>query len=59
VKKLFEHVKKNLYDMYFIAEEFISSRFPDIAGKEKEKFQAIIEVMKIIIELKKLERISK
>jgi len=58
VIKLFEHAKKNLYNLYFIAEEFLK-RFPGIAGKEKEKFEAIIEVMKIIIELKKLERISK
>lgn len=56
---MLEHVKKSLYDIYFIAEEFVSSRFPGIARKEKEKFSAIIEVMKIIIELKKLERISK
>ncbi|MCD6402804.1 MAG: hypothetical protein J7K98_00570 [Candidatus Aenigmarchaeota archaeon] len=56
---MFEHVKKNLYNLYFIAEEFLNSRFPGIAGKEKEKLSAIIEVMKIIIELKKLERISK
>ena len=57
--KLFEHAKKNLYNLYFIAEEFLNSRFPGMAGKEKEKLSAIIEVMKIIIELKKLERISK
>ena len=56
---MFEHVKKNLYNLYFIAEEFLNSRFPDIAGKEKEKFEAIIEVMKIIVELKKLERVGR
>lgn len=55
---MLEEAKKNLYKVYLIAEEFVNAKFPSVARKESEKCSVILEVMKMVIELKKLERID-